>query len=125
MISIRTKADTPHEAAEKYRAAAELLRADGQGLPALMSEAVGQLQRFAQGNIEVDTGRTKNSVFGNVSGRGNSVVGMLGTNVRYAPFVRDSGHRMQFMKYAERKEVPNVLKYLGEGVVSSVEEVFE
>lgn len=95
------------------------------GLVARMTEAILQLQRFVLGNIEVDTGRTKNSVFADVSEADNSVAAMLGTNVNYSPWVRDRGHSEQFFKYAERVEVPTVLEWLGGDIVARVEGSFD
>lgn len=99
--------------------------AESGGLTARLTEAILQLQRFVLGNIEVDTGRTKNSVFADVSQNGNSVTAMLGTNVSYAPYVRDAGHGEQFFKHAERVEVPGVLEWLGADIVARVEGSFD
>lgn len=99
--------------------------AESGGLAARLTEAILQVQRFVLGNIEVDTGRTKNSVFADVSQSGNSVAAMLGTNVNYSPYVRDAGHKEQFFKYAERVEVPGVLAWLGADIVARVEGSFD
>lgn len=125
MIKIRQQGDSPIEAAAKFLKAANAVRADGGNFSEKMTLALAMLQRFVDANIEADTGRTRGSVFPDVSQAGNSVIGMLGTNVRYSPFVRDAGHRMQFFKYAKQQEVPNALKLLGEEIVVSIEEAFE
>jgi len=122
MISIRSKR-SPAQAAADYHEAADVVRADP-GQEALFHEALGQLLSFVARNIEVDEGRTKNSVFPSLRVRPNGVAAMLGTNVRYAPYVRDGGHGVQFFKYAERHEVPRVLAWLGDEVVVRVEGAF-
>lgn len=102
-----------------FEMAAEALSAGG-GLEGLFAEAILQLGRFVAGNIEVDTGRTKNSVFPSVEGRGNSIVAMLGTNVSYSPFVRDAGHSRRFFEYAADVEGPRALAVLGDEVVLEI-----
>lgn len=99
--------------------------AESGGLTARMTEAILQLNRFVLGNIEVDTGRTKNSIFPDVRQDGNSVTAMLGTNVSYSPYVRDKGHGEPFFDYAERVEVPGVLEWLGADIVARVEGAFD
>jgi len=111
------------EAAQK---ALQAVKADitGDGLEGMLTLAVGQLERFVAGNIEVKTGRTKNSVFGSVSGSGNSVEAFLGTNVSYSPFVRNASHSKQFFAYAADVEGPHVQKWLGDEVDLRVERGF-
>lgn len=95
-------------------------------MEARVSRGLVMLQSFVSKNIEVDTGRTKNSVFARVSGgRGNSVVGMLGTNVKYAPYVQDGTHSKQFFDYAAEREGQRVADALGEDFIVSVERVFD
>lgn len=106
---------------EQLQEAAKEVQAGGR-LPDTVEKALMQLLRFVLGNIEVDTGRTKNSIFPSVEGGGgNSVSAMLGTNVHYSPYVRDAGHRQQFFEYAAEKEGPRILAGLGQEVVVKVE----
>lgn len=103
---------------ERARAALEQVRAEvtGQGMAAIMALAVVQMQRFVTANIEVDTGRTKNSIFTQVRVEGNGVDGVLGTNVSYAPYVRDDGHYQQFFEFAAEAEGPRVAQLFGDEV---------
>lgn len=61
------------------------------GLRTTMRLAAGQLHRYTIGQprsiMRVDTGRLKNSIFPDVRKAGRQVVGIVGTNVEYAPFV--------------------------------------
>lgn len=86
--------------------------------------ALLQMNRFVGANIEVDTGRTKNSVFTEVSGSGNGITALLGTNVSYSPFVRDAGHNKQFFEYAAETEGPAIAQLLGDEVAIRVEGAF-
>lgn len=79
-----------------------------------------QMLRFVQGHIEVDTGRTKNSVFPSVAG----TEGRLGTNVSYSPFVREAGHGRQFFDYAADVEGPAVARAFGLEIQSRVNRAF-
>jgi len=78
--------------------------------------------RFVQANIEVSTGRTKNSVNRKET---NALVGMLSTNVSYAPFVRDAGHSEQFFRYAARVEGPRIQDAFGMEVQARVNRAFQ
>lgn len=57
--------------------------------------ATGLLHRTASAIVPVDTGRLKNSLFQDVIGRGNNIVGLVGTNVEYSIFVEQRVHFMQ------------------------------
>ena len=96
----------------------------GAGLEAMLALALGRLDRFVAGNIEVDTGRTKNSIFQHTGGNGNRLEAMLGTNVHYAPYVREAGHGEQFFEYAARVEGPAVLEMLGTDYDARIEAAF-
>lgn len=109
----------------KLRRVLELVGAQTGGLEEMITLGVLQLDRFVAANIEVDTGRTKNSIFPSVHGDGNRVTGQLATNVWYAPWVRDAGHDAHFFDYAEKKEVPAVLAMLGSEFSARVEQGFE
>lgn len=93
------------------------------GLLGLMTQGILQIDRFVANNIEVDTGRTKNSVFPTTRQNGNSVLAQLSTNVSYAPYVREAGHGEQFLAYAEQREVPGVVAWIGEQAGIKVEAV--
>ena len=90
------------------------------GLLPKVTQATLQMERFVAGHIEVDTGRTKNSVFPTIRTDGNGVTGMLSSNVSYAPHVRDGGHNRQFFEYARDVEGPRVLDWLGGEVTISL-----
>lgn len=93
---------------------------EGEGLDSLLTLATMQALRFVQANIEVDTGRTKNSVMPSVQ----DSEGRLGTNVSYAPFVRDAGHSEQFFRYAARVEGPRIQEAFGMEVQARVNRAF-
>ena len=114
---------SPVEAAADFAEAAEAVSPNG--LEALFRLAIGQLGRFVDANIEIDLGRTKGSVQPSVAVRGNGVRAMLAAHTNYAPYVRNRSHNMQFMRYAEKKEVPNVVEALGLDVVVKVEGAFD
>lgn len=91
------------------------------GLKSIITLATLQALRFVQANIEVRTARTKNSV----NRRGtNAIIGMLATNVSYAPFVRDATHSEQFFRYAARVEGPRIQESFGLEVQARVNRAF-
>lgn len=92
----------------------------GDGLTEIITLATLQMLRFVQANIEVDTGRTKNSVFPHVQG----TEGRLGTNVTYSPFVRDAGHGKQFFRHAADVEGPALGRAFGTEVQARVNRAF-
>lgn len=94
------------------------------GLKGVITLATLQMHRFVANNIEVDSGRTKNSIFPEVTNAGNSVVGVLGSNVSYSPFVRDANHGRQFFDYAKDVEGPNIKKLLGDEMTAEIERGF-
>lgn len=122
MFGFTTQGTSPETVANGLDRLGNGLRPNG--LMSMMHTAVSQLHRFTAINIEVDTGRTKNSLFTSVSNNGNSVVGMLGTDVRYAPYVRESNHGMQFMDYALDREVPRLVAQMGGKITNVVERSF-
>ena len=84
-----------------------------EGMEAEITKALIQLHRFVLAHIEVDTARTKHSIFMETHISGDSVIGKLGTNVKYSPYVRDANHKEPFFRYAARIEGPRVLEALG------------
>jgi len=114
---------SPNSVASQFRQAAESVSPNG--LAEMFQMGIMQLDRFAQGHIEVDTGRTKNSLYTRVNNDSNRITAMLGTNVRYSPYVRDDGHKKQFLENTRDAEGPRVLEWLGEQVVLSIEGAFE
>lgn len=121
MIKISSGANSPEAVAAKFAKAAEAV--GPAGLEASITLGVSQLVRFASANVEVDTGRTKNSIYGKVNS-GSVVQGIVGATSSYHGYVRDAGHGIQFLRYAGQKELPNVLQTIGQGVVASIEESF-
>ena len=61
---------------DQLNSAVMVFGAESGGLTGRLTEALMQVERFVLGYIEVDTGRTKNSIFANVSQQGNDVVAM-------------------------------------------------
>ena len=127
-MKINVNTASPNEIAraqEAFRNAAVAVGvASDDGLLGKVKQATLQMDRFVSGHIEVDTGRTKNSVFPTVRSEGNSVIGMLSSNVRYAPYVRDASHSKQFFDYAADVEGPGILEWLGSEVAITVREAF-
>lgn len=98
----------------------------GEGMEGLVNLALIQLQRFVMGNIEVDTARTKASIFiMNPQTLGKDVVGGLASQVSYSPFVRDAGHKEHFFEYAKRVEGPAVLEMLGREFTLAMKRSFD
>ena len=128
MLSINVNTAIPGEIEQvqaQFNSAAQAIAAESGGLRAILALGLAQLDRFVATHIEVDTGRTKNSIFQHLGGQGNSAVAALATNVSYAPYVRDEGHNKQFFKYAAEVEGPAVLEMLGKEVIIRVEEPFK
>lgn len=130
MLAINVNTAEPGEIERVQRqlnSAAQAIGANSGGLEAILALGLAQLDRFVAVNVEVDTGRTKNSVFQHIGGggQGNSIAAALATNVRYSPYVRDASHSQPFFQYAAEKEGPAVLEMLGEEVIIRVEEAFK
>lgn len=85
------------------------------GLRNSMNLALLQLQRYALGIVHVDTGRLKNSIFTEIDGQGNDLLGHIATNVEYAPFeeyrkgVKGGYGGHAFFGRTVREEGPNVV----------------
>lgn len=113
------------ELAKQLEATSELVSGRGDNLPAQMQKAIIQLHRFVISNIEVDTSRTKQSIFMDISADQGTVRGYLATNVAYSPWVRNSNHDEQFFQYARRIEGPRVLELLGRTISLSIRSQYE
>lgn len=124
-FSMSIRAEGAQEAQSKYNAAADAVGVRTGGLRDILLVGLLQMERFVLGNIEVDTGRTKNSIFQDLAATGNSIRAMLGTNVIYSPYVRDAGHKEQFFEYAAKVEGPRVAERMGGEVVIRVERAFD
>lgn len=110
----------------QLRAAANRIGVESGGLAAIMVKGLGQLDRFVAANIQVRTGRTKNSIFQAINQDGNQVQAGLYSNVRYSPYV---GHvpktrSEQFFAYAAKTEGPRVAEATGLDVVAAIEGEF-
>lgn len=81
----------------------------GGGLRNSLALALLQLQRYAVGIVHVDTGRLKNSIFTEIEGQGNSLIGHVATNVAYAPFEERRGGAHAFFARTTKEEGPNVV----------------
>lgn len=102
----------------------QAIGAESGGMKRNLTESLLQMQRFVVGNIEVDTSRTKNSVFPSITGSGNSILALLASNVRYSLYVRNAGHNEQFFDYASRVEGPNIARQYGKDIITKVEKQF-
>ncbi|MBK8990158.1 MAG: hypothetical protein IPM39_29525 [Chloroflexi bacterium] len=120
MIDVNTASVEDIERVQRQLAEVITQVGDGDGLEGLLTLATMQALRFVLAHIEVDTGRTKNSVFPTVKG-GEA---KLATNVSYAPFVRDAGHSEQFFRYADRVEGPRIQESFGLEVQARVNRAF-
>jgi HK97 gp10 family phage protein len=58
-----------------------------------MNVVVKDVERWAKRNAPVDTGRLRSSIGGEVKTLAGEVVGIVGTNVKYAPFVEEGGRK--------------------------------
>lgn len=85
-----------------------------------------QIDRFVAANIQVRTGRTKNSIFQHVSRDGNRVQAGLHSNVKYSPYVGYQPKRSstQFFKYAAQVEGPRVANSVAVNIVTDIEGSF-
>ena len=120
MMKIRQLGITPQQLQRNLSGAARILSGEA-GFPAAAQEALIQLHRFTVANIEVDTARTKNSIFmSNGVEAGGGWWGALASNVAYSPYVRDAQHNMHFFENARRKEGPRVLSALGREITLAV-----
>lgn len=126
------KLSASHETAQKDVQAtrnsiqAALRETTGQGLENKLLLGLAQLDRFVAANIQVRTGRAKNSVFQRIGRSGNSVAAGLHSNVKYSPHVGYLPKRTseQFFKYAARVEGPRVANSVGQDIVVTVEGKF-
>ncbi|HIP70550.1 MAG TPA: hypothetical protein EYH05_04055 [Anaerolineae bacterium] len=98
--------------------------ATGDGMEDVIRQGLLQLHRFVLSNIEVDTSRTKNSIFPRVYRDGKDVNGRLASNVAYSPWVRDAGHKQHFFEYAADVEGPAVLAMMGREFTLRVKKAF-
>ena len=103
---------------------AKMAIAADDGMEADITKALIQMHRFVLAHIEVDTARTKNSIFMGTSVDGDVVNGRLGTNVKYSPYVRDAKHNEHFFRYAARIEGPQILESLGREFTLAVSGAF-
>lgn len=77
---------------------------DMRGTPALnaMRQATLLVHRSAKQNAPVDTGRLRASITPSVSQSGNTVMGVVGSNVEYAPFQEFGTRHMKGRFYLKR-----------------------
>lgn len=118
LLSLEKQGVTPEELQRRLLAAADVVGPDG--MTAEVQKALIELHRFVVDNIEVDTARTRLSIFMNVFTDNGGVNGMLGSNVSYSPWVRDAGHGQQFFEYAARVAGPRVLENMSREFVLKV-----
>lgn len=73
------------------------------GMRKAMKLALGLVHRHAATIVPVRTGRLKNSLFWNPEYEqdGNTLVGIVGTSVQYAPYVELGTRRMQARPYLQ------------------------
>jgi HK97 gp10 family phage protein len=72
--------------AGKYQRAGQVIQRE---MRTLMTQSVAILDRQAKANAPVRTGTLRRSITGQVSGGGATVVGRVGTSLKYAPYVHE------------------------------------
>lgn len=88
-----------------------------------MDLAVGMLHRYAAGIVAVDEGRLMNSLFTDVYTRGNSLFGLVATNVEYAipverrPAPAGGGRGGSYFARTVAEEGPNVNSLFGAAIM--------
>lgn len=65
----------------------QLLNSPGGDVGKALQQAVTRVDRAAKMNCPVDTGRLRSSITNRVGVEGGGLVGIVGTNVEYAPYV--------------------------------------
>jgi len=95
MIEIEADFSEMEEAAEALEAAAVEVR---EQIPTVMGKAVLVLEREAKVLAPVDTGRLRSSIASEVRGAAMETVGVVGSNVEYAPYV-ELGTKPHFPPY--------------------------
>ncbi len=100
----------------------ELLReiGAGGGLEAIIGRATLRAHRYATMIVHVDTGRLKNSLYPRVTGKGNDVYGVVGTNVVYAPIEEARGGGHAFFGRTVREEGPAIVEQVQRDVKRAV-----
>jgi len=83
-------------------------------------KALSMMLAFIGRNIEVDTGRTRGSVFFRTFKDGEGFGGVIGSNVKYSPWVRDAGHDKHFLVHAAEQEGPRALAEMGRQYILDV-----
>lgn len=123
MLTLDSRDNTPEEIQQKLIKAGKL--SQDEGMTELIQFGLIQLHRYMLRNIEVDTARTKNSLFWRAQSSPQGVWGFVGSNVKYSPYVRDRQHRRHFMVTAAEKEGPQVLARMGRTYALAVKETIE
>jgi len=132
MISIdfKTSAGSAIGDLDRYKLGLQLAKnsisEDSGGLLTVLLPAALQLDRFVAANIQVDTGRTKNSIFISSGKDNNGVFAGLFSNVNYAPYVgyKQRESSKQFFLYAADIEAPRALNTAANALVEKIEDGF-
>ncbi len=77
----------------------DILRKIGEKVELGMNRACTVVQDDAKRHCPVDTGRLQGSISHEVTREGNDVVGIVGTDVEYAPFVELGTYKMRAQPY--------------------------
>lgn len=96
------------EAQRRLERALERLGVGG-GLEALIARGTLRAHRYATAITHVDTGRLKNSHFPRVQAAGNTVYGVVGTNVSYAIYEHARGGTHAFYARTVKEEGPAIV----------------
>lgn len=113
---------------EAQRKAEQVLRdMHGQPMVTAMRRATLIVQRDAMKNAPVDTGRLKSSITPDIQTRGIEVIGVVGSNVEYAPFQEfgfwpPKGRQgPRYLARAIEENAARIWKILGDAVANIIE----
>jgi len=93
---------------------------------AAMQRSVLLVERGAKMKAPVDTGRLRSSITGEVRGVGADVVGVVGSNVEYAPYQEFGTSRMRahpYLRPAFQEAKASILGFFSEALERLAEEI--
>lgn len=85
----------------------------GEPMVQAMQRATLLVQRNAKINAPVDTGRLRASITPEIRARDRSVIGVVGSNVVYAPFQEE---RVHYLEGAIEQSADDIVRLLGDAV---------
>lgn len=92
----------------------------GPGMAAIMARATLRAHRYTSAIVHVDTGRLKNSLFPTVQKTRNTVYGIVGTNVVYAPYEHARGGSHAFFERTIDEEGVNIARQVERDIAREV-----